>query len=237
MKELLRDEFDNVEFSKQVWDTRKPWGNVSHKSVFTDWENVEFVDDGLRFFHKPMENPFKTVSTESGMIMMKNGLTGNKETDRPGFQYGRFTAEITVPYGTHCAFWLLSEVRYRQGIRTIMPEIDIAEFGTPTRQFQLNQAVHYWDANKSIVRVGDSDDYKFKNQRSKQTKWLDGRNSYAVDVDKLFTTFYINGKRTMRIFSRDSGAYMIPLFTHTHAEWQNENIIDDVILHNITIEQ
>jgi len=228
MKEVLFDDFKNEQFTKTAWATRKPWGNVSHKSMFTDWENVEFTDDGLRFFHTPIYKPLKGLESNSGMIMLDTEVA---------FQYGRFSAEITAPYGTHCAFWLLSDVRQREGIRSILPEIDVAEFGLDNDQFKLNQAVHYWDRKGSPRRDYDDDDYAFKKQKHKQFSWPEGKHTYSVEINKIWTTFYIDNKRSFRIFSKDSGSYLRPLFTHTHANWQSDMCLEDVILHSMTIEQ
>ena len=231
MKEILFDDFKDEQFTKAVWRHDKPWGNISHKSFFTRWENVEFTEDGLRFFHTPLYKPFRGVETNSGMIML------NTET---AFQYGRFSAEITAPYGTHCAFWLLSDVRQRGGIRSILPELDVAEFGVENNKYQLNQAIHYWMPDgqfKRFNREYDDDDFKFKKQRNKLSIWLDGKHTYSVEINKLFTTFYIDGVRSFRILSRDSGSYLRPLFTHTHANWQSNTHLEDVFLHSITIEQ
>jgi hypothetical protein len=115
-----------------------------------------------------------------------------------------------------------------------LPEVDIAEFGLEDFPSKLNQAIHYWDRSWKIDRKTDADDYRYKKQDHKTFAWPEGRHLYSVDIGKVFTRFYIDDELSFFTLSRDSGSYMIPLFTHTMTDW---SLGEDVILHNVMIEQ
>jgi hypothetical protein len=219
MKVVYIEDFSDIDSVKSMWDWKYPWGATEHKHQFTEWENVRFEDDGLHFFHSDGGD-----RVNSGMIYW-DGI--------PFRGIAKYSFDITAPRYIPCAAWLLSDVTVRHGVRTILPEIDVAEFGLHNMPNVLNLALHSW--RKGSYPDHHTDDYLNHNISSKQLEWPVGRHTYTYSVGRYFSTFSIDGQlKHVKWGYIDNG--LVPLFTLPYPDWYY-GPLGEVILHNFRVEQ
>lgn len=239
MRTVFYDDFSDAKRSMSIWSYKPPWGAVyeHHNCLYTAWDNVRFEDDGLHMFSS--DNADDDAVANCACIYYKNNVLHdawhNPVDEQLPFQYGRFTFDMTVPFGVHAAAWLLSQVRIRRGYRTILEEIDVAEFGLGNAQTRLNLALHRW--RHDFEPEDNGDDYNGDKQRNKLIAWPTGRNKYTVELKKYGIFFYVNDK--LRWWQpRPVHAYMTPLITITRPNWYvDQSRREEIVLHSVEIEQ
>jgi len=165
------------------------------------------------------------------------------------FGYGLFEAEITVPFQDAVPdFVLYSKAKYKLGVRSILPEIDIAEFGTKNHPHAINMAVHRWERKPKFlksVKYYTCERHELDYVGHKQTSKLfayesldlnDVRRKYQCEVTKNAVKIYINGNKCFHKRIRLEACFT-PTFGISVPDWIKNPDPKWMIVHNFSVEQ
>jgi len=213
------------------WLKDAPWGTPNGMQGIVHPEGLSFSDQGLVMTCIKVEDKYYRMPR----IFWKGAP----------FSYGLFEAEMTVPKQRAVPFFCLySQARYKKAVRSILPEIDIAEFSTKNNPDELNLAVHHWQRNPDFQKHWDYKDPEKRHRldyynhvhKETQVEWTEERTNYKCEVTKKSIKIYVNGKREFT-YCRKLEAVYNPTFGILVPDWIVDPDPKYMIIHSLKIEQ
>lgn len=212
------------------WLLTFPWGTPDNQQGVIGWECLSYDDDGLILACRHEKPPYLMP-----VIFWKGAP----------FSYGLFEAEITVPKQRAAPFFCLySEARYKKAVRSILPEIDIAEYGTKQNPDEVNLAVHRWQRNPDFLKHWDYQDPEKRHgldyynhlHSETQVEWTEERTNYKCEVSKRSIKIYVNGQREFTYCKKLEAVYN-PTFGILVPDWIVDPDPKYMIIHSLKIQQ
>ena len=209
-----------------------PWGTPDGMNGYVSTSVTKLVDDGVKL-------DCSTGLIDVGYMMPRIFWNGAP------FSYGLFEAEMTVPKQRAVPdFVLYSQARYKMAVRSILPEIDIAEFGTERDPIEQNIAVHHWANNPAFLKHWNYKDpikrhgldYLGHEQRSIQVDWNERRTNYKCEVTKRSVKVYINGQKQFT-YCKKLDAFFTPTFGIGVPNWIKNPYPKHMVVHYFKVEQ
>src|SRR5271156_104630 len=166
---------------------------IAHTPYNGDWVNFENPSGPFNPFN--VGNGYLTIRAQAINGVYYGGLLSSVDGNGSGFsqKYGYFEISAKMPTGpgSWVAFWLMSVPSLLN--RTIhMDEVDIAEqYGVPVST--LFSTLHLWDASSTWAQLW------YTQNLSTQPSMTTGFNTYGVDIQSDFITFYYNRQRIWQV--------------------------------------
>jgi hypothetical protein len=166
---------------------------IAHTPYNGDWVNFEAPSGPFNPFN--VGNGYLTIRAQAINGVYYGGLLSSVDGNGNGFsqKYGYFEMSAKMPTGpgSWVAFWLMSVPSLLN--RSIhMDELDIVEqYGDPAST--LFSTLHLWDASKSWAQLW------YTENLSTQPSMTTGFNTYGVDIQPDFVTFYYNRQRIWQV--------------------------------------
>jgi len=228
----VKEDFQDLKEIKKRWGYQYPWGTGDHKlGIYSKYKNIWIEKDGLHMCcSKNLEYDFLMAR-----LFWKGAPMG----------YGRYAAKITVPPQKSVnTFTIYSAAHYMKAVRTILPEIDVVEYGVKFDQDKLNVAVHQWIRNPSfrnsplyqdIVRRHELD-YVGHKQKNNQFEWNGLVHEHSCEITPRRCRIFLDGMLMLSVRGRYYPAFN-PTFGQTLPNWQMFPTFKPIIIHSFTFEQ
>jgi len=228
----VEEKFSSIESIKKRWHWNMPWGAGDGKlGVYSEYKNI---------FISPKKD---------GIVMLSTLNTDGWDMPRlfwggAPMGFGRYTAEMTVPNQSSVnVFVLYTQAHYNNVVRTIMPEIDIAEYGIHNAPNSFNIAVHRWGCNpswKNDPRYLDIErrhelDYVGHKQTNKILEWTGKRMVHSCEVSKNRCSIFLNGKKKLTV-KGTFHPFFTPTFGQVLPNWIRHPYVLPITLHSFTYE-
>lgn len=214
------------------WATSPPWGTSNGLQGVCSSAGLSIVPDGLMM---------SVPKNSAGQYLMPRIFWKGAP-----FSYGLFEAEMTVPtQRAVCTFVLYSLATYKKGLRSLMPEIDIAEHGVHNHPDKLNHAVHEWIRRPDFEAIPgfkyeDRNKYDYnlliKKQKSRQTEWKSSRRKFTCEITRWGVKIWVNGVRTFTRIGRIDASFT-PTFGISVPTWIKNPDPKYMIIHSLKIDQ
>lgn len=226
---IVNENFTDLKQIKKNWHWSYPWGVPSHlNGKFSQYENM-YIDDGIVMqadFDKTWRMP---------RLFWKGSPMG----------YGRYEAVMTVPpMRATNVFVLYAQARYRGrwGVRSILPEIDVAEYALKDNPSALNVAVHDWTNPPAFLddeRYYDDRrhelDYEKHRQKNKQLTWSGRKIKHSCIIEPRKIQIFIDDKRVLKKCGRFPD-FFNPTFGQSIPKWQKYPFTKPMIVHSFSYE-
>lgn len=236
---IVKENFTDFDSIKKNWHWKPPWGEGDHKKgLYSEYRNMKIIEgEGLVMMATQM--PQSSSNFLMPRLFWKGAPMG----------YGKYTAFMKVQkcraVGT---FVLYTNAHYRQGVRTILPEIDIAEYGLKNNPTVLNVAVHRRARNPAFVNDPRYLDYKDRHEldylwhphKSKQFPWPDKPRwvEHSCEVTPKKIDILIDGKKVFtdwNILGHFTDSFN-PTFGQPIPDWIREPLPAPMFIKNFTYE-
>jgi len=229
----VKEDFTDLKKIKENWDWQYPWGTGEGKlGVYSKYKNIWIEEDGLHMCcSKDLKHNF---------LMPRLFWNG-----KAPMGYGKYTTKMTVPIQQSVnTFTIYSAVHYMKAVRTILPEIDVAEYSVRTDPNKLNVAVHQWTRNPSFRNspsYNDIDlrhhlDYIGHKQKCKQIAWNGLVHEHSCEITPRCCRIFLDGVKVLSVRGKFYPAFN-PTFGQTLPDWQIFPEYKPTIIHSFTFEQ
>ena len=207
---VVEENFMSMADIGKRWNFNTPWGAGKDKlGIYSRDAYYHCIGGSVIMGCKP--------SDEFGYLMPRLFWKGAP------MGFGRYEALMKVPpQNSVNVFVLYTQAHYNNVIRSIMPEIDVAEYGLHNHPTKLNVAVHQWSCRtnfKSHPAYADIEDrhtldYMGHKIKDKQIDKWDGKiHHHMCEVTAKKCTIYLDGDKVLSVRGK-----FYPFFTPTFGQ-------------------
>lgn len=230
--------FDDWKEIRKYWHWQPPWGvGKGKQGYYNGYDNMKLVSDGIQMECK---------KESQGVYSMSRLFW-----DEAPMGYGKYSAIMTVPpQASVTSFVLYTRAYYHNLIRTILPEVDIAEYSLKNMPEALNVALHRryripkftyeekYEKMYNDIKLRHKLDYKDHRQKSKQFLWDGSTHTHSAEITPHKVEIFLDDISVFRVRSlKVMPAFFTPTFGNSIPTWIEHPDPKPIVIHKFLFEQ